>query len=143
MVSEVLLAECRKLGIKVFSADQGALIDMAADGADPTRTLIRQIMGALAQWEKTMLVNKLKVSRERIRSSGGRCEGRKPYGDRPGEKATLLLLCEWAHAGIDYDSMANLLKLNGEKNRAGKDWTPNAIRSMFIRKNIVIQKKAS
>jgi len=52
MTQEFLLAECRKRGLKVYSADQGQLIDMAENGGDPTRVLIRQILGALAQWEK-------------------------------------------------------------------------------------------
>jgi len=136
MVSEVLLAECRKLGIKVFSADQGALIDMAADGADPTRTLIRQIMGALAQWEKSMLVNKLRVARQRTKEKSGRCEGQKPFGAKPGEAANLLLMKEWADTGITCLNMASMLNAAGEKNRLGNDWTSDAIKGILSRRNI-------
>jgi len=136
MVSEVLLAECRRRGIKVFSADQGALIDMAADGADPTRTLIRQIMGALAQWEKSMLVNKLRVARQRTKEKTGRCEGQKPYGEKVGEAANLLLMKEWAETGISCLNIAGMLNAAGEKSRSGNDWTPSAVRLILSRRNI-------
>jgi DNA invertase Pin-like site-specific DNA recombinase len=92
MVSEVLLAECRKNSIPVYSADQGQLIDMASDGGDPTRVLIRQIMGALAQWEKTQLVKKLATARARIRAKTGKCEGRPIYQLTAGEKQILNFL---------------------------------------------------
>src|SRR5688572_16574924 len=48
MVQEVLLKQCRENKIKVFAADRGELVDLASDDGDPTRTLIRQVMGALA-----------------------------------------------------------------------------------------------
>lgn len=88
MVSEVLLAECRKRKIQVFSADQGALIDMASDGVDPTRVLIRQIMGALAQWEKSTLVNKLRAARIRTGRLGG--QKKKPLSDKEKQIAIFL-----------------------------------------------------
>ena len=43
----------------------------------PTSTLIRQILGAVSQFEKASLVAKLAGARRRIRREVGRCEGRK------------------------------------------------------------------
>jgi DNA invertase Pin-like site-specific DNA recombinase len=42
----------------------------------PTAVLVRQILGALAQFEKASLVQKLRQARERQRRTAGRCEGR-------------------------------------------------------------------
>ena len=81
MVQELLLRECRERGIKVFAVDQGRLDDMADDGGDPTRVLIRQVMGAIAQWEKSQIVKKLGSARARVKAKTGRCEGRKPFGE--------------------------------------------------------------
>jgi hypothetical protein len=40
----------------------------------------------VAQFEKAVIVSKLKAARVRKRRATGRCEGRKPYyGTRPGE----------------------------------------------------------
>jgi len=83
MVSEVLLAEFRKLGITVVAADSGT--DLSAGDDDPTRVLIRQVLGAVAQFEKSVIVAKLRAARVRKRRETGRCEGRKPFGTRPGE----------------------------------------------------------
>ena len=44
----------------------------------PTAELVRQILGAVAQFEKAALVAKLRHARDRIRAERGRCEGRKP-----------------------------------------------------------------
>lgn len=53
---------------------------MTCGDDDPTRTLIRQVLGAIAQFEKSVIVLKLRAARERVRKSKGRCEGRKPFG---------------------------------------------------------------
>jgi len=42
----------------------------------PTATLIRQILGAVSQFEKAMVVAKLRVARERKKAETGRCGGR-------------------------------------------------------------------
>jgi DNA invertase Pin-like site-specific DNA recombinase len=44
----------------------------------PTAELVRQILGAVSQFEKAALVAKLRHARERKRAETGRCEGRKP-----------------------------------------------------------------
>jgi DNA invertase Pin-like site-specific DNA recombinase len=44
----------------------------------PTAEMVRQILGAVAQFEKASLVAKLRHARDRIRAEKGRCEGRRP-----------------------------------------------------------------
>jgi DNA invertase Pin-like site-specific DNA recombinase len=46
--------------------------------------LIRQVLGAVAQFEKAVIVSKLKAARMRKKRAEGRCEGRKPFGAKPG-----------------------------------------------------------
>jgi DNA invertase Pin-like site-specific DNA recombinase len=43
----------------------------------PTAVLIRQVLGGVAQFEKTTLVAKLAAARKRKRDANGKCEGRK------------------------------------------------------------------
>src|SRR5688572_13915147 len=86
MVSEVILGQLSKAGAKVLTAD-GADLSSAAD--DPTRTLIRQVLAAVAQFDKSVTVLKLRAPRERLRRKGRRVEGRKPYGFRPAERVVL------------------------------------------------------
>ncbi|HQS14386.1 recombinase family protein [Reyranella sp.] len=44
----------------------------------PTAVLVRQILGAISQFEKAGLVAKLRSARDRKRQETGRCEGRPP-----------------------------------------------------------------
>ena len=43
----------------------------------PTAVMIRQVLGAVAQFEKAALVAKLRGARERKKAIAGKCEGRK------------------------------------------------------------------
>ena len=44
----------------------------------PTAVMVRQILGAVSQFEKASLVEKLRQARDRKRRTAGRCEGRPP-----------------------------------------------------------------
>jgi DNA invertase Pin-like site-specific DNA recombinase len=45
----------------------------------PTAVMVRQILGAVSQFEKAQVVSKLKAARDRKRAETGKCEGRKSY----------------------------------------------------------------
>src|SRR5262245_29389423 len=45
----------------------------------PTAVLVRQVLGAIAQFEKASTVAKLKVARDRKRARDGKCEGRRSH----------------------------------------------------------------
>lgn len=75
MVQEAIIRDFQKHGFNLISTMEG-------DGLlqdDPTRKLIRQIFGGIAEYEKSMLVAKLRASRDRKRALTGRCEGRTSY----------------------------------------------------------------
>jgi DNA invertase Pin-like site-specific DNA recombinase len=44
----------------------------------PTAVMVRQILGAVSQFEKATVVSRLRQARKRKRAETGRCEGRKP-----------------------------------------------------------------
>ena len=43
--------------------------------------MVRSILGAVSEFEKSSLVAKLKAARVRKRKENGRCEGRKPLAE--------------------------------------------------------------
>ena len=47
----------------------------------PTAVMVRQILGAVSEFEKASLVQKLRKAREHKKAETGRCEGRKPVPD--------------------------------------------------------------
>jgi DNA invertase Pin-like site-specific DNA recombinase len=48
----------------------------------PTAVLVRQVLGAIAQFEKASLVVKLKAARDHKIAQGIKCGGRKSYAER-------------------------------------------------------------
>jgi DNA invertase Pin-like site-specific DNA recombinase len=48
----------------------------------PTAVLVRQVLGAIAQFDKATTIAKLKAARDRKRTAEGKCEGRKSYAER-------------------------------------------------------------
>ena len=47
-----------------------------SDETDPSKVMMRQIVGAFSQYEKAKVVERLKHGRERVRAAVGKCEGR-------------------------------------------------------------------
>ena len=76
MVQEVGFAKLQALGIKLVAADSPhSFLDDT-----PTSKLIRQILGAVSEFDKAMVVAKLKGARERKRViTGKKVEGRKSH----------------------------------------------------------------
>ena len=59
----------------------------------PTAVLVRQVLGAVAEFEKTSLVSKLKAARERKKAETGKCGGRKSHAERTPEVVALASNC--------------------------------------------------
>jgi predicted NAD-dependent protein-ADP-ribosyltransferase YbiA (DUF1768 family) len=60
----------------------------------PTAVLVRQVLGAMAQFEKAALVAKLKAARDRKRVAAGKCEGRKSWAEiNPELVREAMLIC--------------------------------------------------
>lgn len=131
MISEIILGEFRKIGVRVVSADGG--IDLTLGNDDPSGKLIRQILGAVAEWEKCALVQKLRASRLRIRRAGGRCEGQKPYGHTPQEAKVVDSIVEQRKAGKSYVTIADQLNAEGIQSRSGKRWHPTQVQRVIRR----------
>ncbi len=69
----------RKLGVTLIPATAP---DFFVEDT-PTAVLVRQVLGAIAQFEKASLVAKLKAARDRKqRDTGKRCGGRRTYMER-------------------------------------------------------------
>jgi DNA invertase Pin-like site-specific DNA recombinase len=59
-------------------------------GNDPGRKLMRTIMGAIAEYDKQMIVLKLRAGRQRKKVKQGWCEGRKRKIKLHGEESAVL-----------------------------------------------------
>ncbi len=108
MVQETILGDLKKSGFELLSVAEPDLC-----GNDPTRKLLRQVMGGIAEYEKTMIVLKLRAARERAKAKTGRCEGAKPFGYFEGEQETIGRMKALRAEGLSWDGLAE--RLNAEK----------------------------
>ena len=117
MVQEATIADLQKHGFTLISVAEPDLM-----ATDPTRILMRQLMGAVAQYDKSQIVLKLRGARMRMRAKEGRCEGRKPYGYYDGEQAVIERMQELRAARMGFDRIAAQLNTEGLKTRTGAQW---------------------
>lgn len=101
----------------------------------PTAELIRQVMGAISQFEKATTVAKLRAARERKRVANGKCEGRKSHKELRPEMVKLVrkLWRKKPSTGrrLSYRDISQLLADQGYLNAAGNPYGPSAIKSMI------------
>jgi len=128
MVQESIIGDLRKHGFELVSVMEP---DLCSD--DPSRTMVRQFFGAVSQYEKSTIVSKLRGARQRARARDGRCEGRKPYGTRPGEQPVVARMCELHRQGHGYSGVAGELNKAGISTRYGCQWTAQTVRRVLLR----------
>ena len=117
MIQETILSDLMKQGFEVVSVCEPDLCS-----ADPSRVLVRQIFGAIAQYDRAMTVLKLRGARQRMKAKEGRCEGRKAFGSRPREDMAVLRMRELRGAGMAVDKIAAQLNAEGVPSCMGKGW---------------------
>ncbi len=132
MIQETILADLQKQGYTIISAAEP---DLCTD--DPSRKLMRQIFGAIAEYDRCMIVLKLRGARQRTKAREGRCEGRKPYGYYPGEEYTLTLIREM-RTGSAFTTREIAASLNRRLlyARSGKPWTAPVIAKILSRNQL-------
>lgn len=138
MIQESILADFRKHGFEIVSVSEPDLLQ-----DDPTRILMRQLLGAFFQYEKTLIVNKLRGARNRIRTKKGRCEGRKPYGYLEGEKAVIERMERLRGSGISFERIADELNRDGVPTRKpGKRWFGSTVNGILKLRATAIRGRA-
>ncbi len=137
MVSEVILSQFRDLGVSVVAADSG--VDLTVSDNDPTRKLIRQVLGAVSEFEKSVIILKLRAARQRTKRLTGRCEGRKPFGTYPGEAKTIermkqLYRKPHKEQRMKFGTIARQLNKEGHPTRTGVKWSGVVVKAILARK---------
>jgi len=129
MVQETIIQTLLKQGFETLSAASG---EENLCGNDPGRKLMRTIMGAIAEYDKMMLVLKLKAARQRAKVKDGRCEGAKPFGMLRGEFDVLVHIKTLRASGDNYEAIAKQLNVQGSKTRSGGKWFPATVRRILV-----------
>ncbi len=131
IVQETILQDLTRRGITMVSVSEP---DLCTD--DPTRTLIRQILGSFFEYERKMIVSKLADARRRTKARTGRCEGPKPYGTRPSEQKILQDIIRYHFdQGIPAEDIATWLNHEKVPTRHGKRWHSGTVSKILKRAN--------
>jgi len=137
MVQEIILAQFRQIGVQVIECEGGNDLTISGDD-NPTANLIRQILGAVAEFDKNVIVLKLRAARERKRRQGQKCEGRKAYGEHASEKPIvqrIIKLRRKPRGGdrLSYAAIAQRLNDDLVPTRSGGQWQPSTVQNVVKR----------
>lgn len=142
VLQEQLLAEVKRMGCEVFStsaSEAGFLLD---DPDDPSRKMIRQILGAVNEYERSMIRLRLRAGRARKRERGYAGDGPPPYGYRAvdgmlvedtAEQAVLGRIRELRAAGRSLRDIATTLTAEGYRPKRSQTWHPGSLRLIVNR----------
>jgi len=127
MVQEVGFARLQELGVKLIAADSPqAFLDNT-----PTAKLVRQLLGAVSEFDKTMLVAKLKAARDRKLAKGQKCGGRKSYAEA--KPALVTLARSLAAERMSLRKISAELATHGYRTARGIPFSASAVKAMLER----------
>ncbi len=136
MIQETLLDQIKRLGGQVFSTADSESAYLTDDPDDPSRRLIRQVLGAVAEYERAMINLRLRSGRRLKHRQGGFAYGSPPYGLRtsggvliedPHEQAALARARELRAQGHSLRSIAKRLDSEGLPPKRGGSWHPTTL----------------
>jgi site-specific DNA recombinase len=134
VVQDGILLFLASKGIDLISADTGENVTEAVR-SDPMKKALIQIQAVFSELEKSNLVRKLKVARERRRMETGRCEGVKPFGSLPGEAETLRMMLRLRKEGKTVRDVADRLNCFPDtyRTRNGRPWNFASVAKILAR----------
>jgi DNA invertase Pin-like site-specific DNA recombinase len=99
----------------------------------PTAVLVRQVLGAIAQFEKATTIAKLRAARDRKREQVGKCEGRKSYAEANPALVDKARALGEQRPRLSLREIAAELAAAGFTTPRGLHYSPSAVASMLGR----------
>jgi len=140
VIQENLIKTFQNLGKRIIST-----LEPDLDSTDPTRKMIRQVLGVIAEYEKALITLRLSAGRISKATRGGYSGGGVPLGYRV-DKETHTLVIDKREAEIvkkiwylkryrklSYDKIAKALNKENIPTKTGKRWSAPAV--FYIMKN--------
>ena len=145
VVQEQLLAEIRSRGGELHSTsdtENGYLLD-EGESEDPSRRMIRQVLGAVAEYERSMIALRLRSARELKHRQGGYAGyGSPAFGQRADsgalvtnerEQLAIERMIELRAEGRSLREVAEALDQEGLGPRRGGKWHPTTLARVLER----------
>ena len=134
---EVTRRDCLNAGLELMSVAEP---EQFADTDDPQRLLVRHVMGALAEYERRVLRQRMEAGKARKKAAGGFAGGMPPYGWRPVNKelerdpAEQVVVAEMQRLrgiGMSFRAIADQLNERGVPTKTGRRWHPPTVRDVL------------
>jgi DNA invertase Pin-like site-specific DNA recombinase len=145
IVQETILAEVRRVGGEVFSTSPAEASYLTDDPDDPSRKMIRQVLGAVSEYERSMVVLRLRNGRRRKAQMGGYASGAPVFGfeardgdliESQNEQLTIKRIAELRASGASFREICSTLESEGHRSkRGGTLWQPMAVKRVLDRLN--------
>jgi DNA invertase Pin-like site-specific DNA recombinase len=126
MVSETFIADFRKNGITLVSTMEPDLCS-----SDPSRVFVRQILSAVAEYDRAMLVSRMEAGKERVRRTGKKCGGRKNYSEVPSMVALRDRIYFLRRQGYNLSRITEVLVAEGFRGMSGKPLFPAQVQRIL------------
>ena len=137
LLQETLMARMRAAGAEVISVSEP---DMDSD--DPTRVLVRQVLGSISQYERALIRGRMMAGKAAKVSKGGYGGGRPPFGWRaenkelvpePREQEAIALVRQLAEEGLSTRQIAARLEEAGHRPKVGERWSSTQVSRVIQR----------
>ena len=132
-IQEQLLIYLVAKGINLISANTGENVTQAIQ-ADPMRKAMVQVQGIFSELDKSLLVRKLRLARERVKQEKGKCGGRRKYGEESEKEAEVVrrikLMRRKRKGGLPgktLQEIADTLNAEGVGTKTGAKWSRKQI----------------
>ncbi len=139
-LQEVVIAQLGKAGRVVLSTAEADI-----DSDDPTRILVRQVLGAIAQYERAIITARLQGGRRAKAAKGGYAYGSPGFGWRatperelaaaPAEQRALARMVELVQCDPrpSWREIARTLEAEGFRPKRSDSWHPAVVRRIVLR----------
>lgn len=137
LLQETVIEWLRQGGASVVSVSEPDV-----DSEDPIRVLIRQVLGALAQYEKSLIKGRMAAGRRAKAARGGFIGGIPKYGYRadrhelspePDEQAAIGRMLSLHGQGASLRDIGRVLEEAGHAPKCGGRWHPTPIQRILNR----------
>lgn len=146
ILQETFLEDMHKRGKELHSCSPTEDAHLVDAEDDPSRALVRQILGSVAQYERALTRLRLRAGRDRKRAAGGWASGPPPFGyvgvkgvlvPDPEEQEAIRVMRRLSRAGHSLRQIGDELERREMRSRAshGK-WRPATISTILYRENL-------
>ena len=129
IAQETILNDFRSHGFQVVDATGN---DLTAEDKDPTKILIRQVLGAVAEWNRNELTAKLAAAKQRIKKANpsAKTDGRYAYEGEVVKRAKQLRRLKRGKR-MSYDKIAVQLLAEGFSPKSAQKFSAQAVKNMI------------